>query len=198
MLLFAFVLGGIVIGTAMNRFHNRKNQLQNLLDIRGLWFPIVGFLLELPFSYFPAFALQFNWLLTSLSSLCILVFLMFNFRRGLPILLIAAGTLCNYCVIAFNHFRMPVSPDALAMFPGMTAEAVYAKKVNYFIALGDVRLYYLGDMIPVHLPLIGGFFSVGDVLLGFGIMIFIILVLTQKQCGGHSNGSATQMESQTH
>ncbi|MDF2632370.1 MAG: hypothetical protein K0Q85_966, partial [Caproiciproducens sp.] len=98
----------------------------------------------------------------------------------LPVLLIAAGTICNYSVIALNHFRMPVSPAALAMYPGMTPEAVYAKKVNYFVATNGAKLYFLGDVIPVHLKRVGGFFSIGDVLLGFGIMIFIISVLTKK------------------
>lgn len=181
MLLFAFVLLGILIGMALNRYHGRKNQLRNVSNLSGLWFPIAGLLLELPFSYFPAFALQFNWLLISLSSLCVFTFLIVNRRRWLADFLIAAGTLCNYCVIAFNHFRMPVSRAALAMYPGMTAEAVYAKKVKYFIASGEVKLPFLGDVIPVHLPILGGFISVGDVLLSFGVMIFIILVLTEEQ-----------------
>jgi hypothetical protein len=181
MLLFLFALAGIVISLAMNRLQGRKNPLQNVSDIRGLWFPIAGVLLELPFSYFPSFALQFAWILTTLSSLCVVAFLILNRRRALSVLLIAAGTVCNYCVIAFNHFRMPVSPAALAMYPGMTPEAVYAKKVNYFVATDGARLYFLGDIIPVHLKRIGGFFSVGDVLLGLGIMLFIISVLTAQK-----------------
>ena len=181
MLLFVFVLLGIVIGMAMNRYQGKKDQLRNVSNLSGLWFPIAGLLLELPFSYFPAFALEFNWLLVSLSSLCVFLFLIVNRRRWLADSLIAAGTVCNYCVIAFNHFRMPVSLSALAVYPGMTAEAVYAKKVKYFIASGDVKLPFLGDMIPVQLPILGGFISVGDVLLSFGVMIFIILVLTEKQ-----------------
>ncbi len=180
MLLFIFALAGIVIGFAMNRLQGRKNQLQNISDIRGLWLPIAGVLLHLPFSYFPAFALQFAWLLTTLSSLCIVVFLILNRGRLLPVLFIAAGTVCNYSVIALNHFRMPVSPAALAMYPGMTPEAVYAKKVNYFVATSGAKLYFLGDVIPVPLKRVGGFFSIGDVLLGIGIMIFIISVLIKK------------------
>ncbi len=182
MFLFVFVLIGIVISLAINRYYGRKNQFQNVFNIKGMWLPICGLLLELPFSYFPVFALQFAWLLTSLSSVCVFIFLILNRRRWLPVLLIAAGTLCNYCVIAFNHFRMPVSPVALSMYPGMTTEAVYASKVNYFIASNGARLYFLGDIIPVRLPLVGGFLSAGDVLLGFGIMFFIILVLTEKRC----------------
>lgn len=182
MILFLFALAGIVIALLMNRLQGRNNQLQNITDIRGLWYPIAGVLLELPFSYFPAFALQFSWILTTMSSLCIIVFLVLNHRRLLPVLLIAAGTICNYCVISFNHFRMPVSPAALAMYPGMTPEAVYAKRANYFIATGNnAKLYFLGDVIPVHVKLIGGFISAGDVLLGLGIMFFIISVLKAEK-----------------
>jgi hypothetical protein len=67
------------------------------------------------------------------------------------------------------------------MYPDMTAEAVYAKRVNYFIAQSGANLYYLGDIIPIPLHSLRGFISAGDVLIGFGVLLFIVVVITQKQ-----------------
>jgi len=181
MFLFGFALVGILIGIALNMYHGKKDHLRGVYDIRGLWLPILGLLLESIFSYFPQFALQFAGPLTCASYLCIFAFLILNHKKKLPPLLIAAGSLCNFTVIACNGFRMPISPAALVMYPDMTAEAVYAKRVNYFVAQSGANLYFLGDIIPIPLHSLNGFISIGDVLLGFGILLFIVVVFTQKQ-----------------
>ncbi len=186
MVLFLFVLAGILVAIAVNRSRGVKSQYDNIADIRGVWLPVAGLLSELPFSYFPAFAAKIPWLFTGLSYLCIIIFLILNRRRWLAAVLAGAGTLCNLLVIVCNNFRMPVSPKALAMYPGMTAAAVYAKKANYFIAGSGTRFYFLGDVIPVPVPLIGGFISVGDILLGLGIACFTAMVLTQQKNGASS------------
>lgn len=178
MVLFLFVLAGILVATAVNHSRGIKNQYGNIAAIRGLWLPVAGLLSELPFTYFPSFAAKVAWLFTGLSYLCIIVFLILNRRRWLAAVLTGVGTLCNLLVIVCNNFRMPVSQKALVMYPGMTAEAVYAKKANYFIAGSGTKFYYLGDVIPVPVPLVGGFISVGDILLGLGIACFIVLILT--------------------
>jgi len=178
MILFLFVLAGILIAVVVNYSRGVKMQYGNVASIRGLWLPVAGLLAELPFSYFPDFAAKVPWLFTGLSYLCIIIFLILNRNRRPAVVLAGAGTLCNLLVIVCNHFRMPVSVQALAMYPGMTAEAVYARKANYFIAAEGARLYFLGDIIPVPIPHIGGFISVGDILLGLGIACFVALVLT--------------------
>lgn len=178
MVLFLFVLAGILIAAAVNCRRGVKMQYGNVASIRGLWLPVAGLLAELPFSYFPDFAAKVPWLFTGLSYLCIILFLILNRNRRSAVILAGAGTLCNLLVIICNHFRMPVSVQALAMYPGMTAEAVYARKANYFIASDGARLYFLGDIIPVPIPHIGGFISVGDILLGLGIACFVVLILT--------------------
>lgn len=179
MILFLFVLAGILIAAAVNYSRGVKMQYGNVASIRGLWLPVAGLLAELPFTCFPVFAAKVPWLFTGLSYLCIIIFLILNRNRRPAVVLAGAGTFCNLLVIACNHFRMPVSVKALAMYPGMTAEAVYARKANYFIALDGARLYFLGDIIPVPIPHVGGFISVGDILLGLGIACFVALVLTE-------------------
>lgn len=181
MILFAFVLIGIIAAVIMNKRSGRKNNLQGVSSIQGLWLPLAGILLHGAFSFLPGFALRYAGVITCISYLCIFGFLFLNRQRKLPSALMALGALSNFAVIAANGFRMPVSPAALAMYPGMTAEAVYSQKVNYFIALKGANLYPLGDVIPVPLRVLGGFISVGDLLLGLGLLLFIVWVLTQER-----------------
>ncbi len=181
MILFVFVLVGIVAGLVMNRRSGKKNQLQGVSCIRGAWLPLTGILLHASFTFLPAVALQYAAVITTLDYACILVFLFLNRQRKVSAALMAVGSLSNYAVIAANRFRMPVSPAALSMYPGMTPEAVYAKKVNYFIALNGANLYPLGDIIPVPLRWLGAFISVGDLFIGVGLLLFIVWVLTMEQ-----------------
>lgn len=181
MILFAFVLVGIVAGLVMNWRRGKKNHLQGVSRIRGLWLPLAGILLHGSFSFLPGFALRYAAVITTTDYLCILAFLFLNRQRKVPAALMASGSLSNFAVIAANGFRMPVSPAALAMYPGMTPEAVYAQKVNYFIAQNGANLYLLGDVIPVPLHGLSAFISVGDLFIGSGLMLFIMWVLTREQ-----------------
>ncbi len=179
MSLFIFVLAGILIGVLANWRSGRRNSLEGVYALHGLWLPIAGLLLDGSFSYLPDFTLRHAGIITCTGYLCIFAFLYLNREKRFPAILMAVGSMSNFLVIAANGFRMPVSPAALAMYPGMTAEAVYAKKVNYFIAQHGANLYYLGDVIPVPLRAVGGFISVGDLMLGFGLLLFIVMVFTQ-------------------
>lgn len=181
MILFVFVLAGILIGFAVNWRRGRKNSLGGVSRLHGLWLPIAGLLLDGSFSYLPAFALRYAGIITCTSYLCIFGFLFLNREKKFPVILMALGSLSNFIVIASNGFRMPVSPAALAVYPGMTAQAVYAKRVNYFIAQNGANLYFLGDIIPAPLHGLGGFLSIGDLVLGLGLLLFIVWVLTWEQ-----------------
>lgn len=177
--LFLFVAAGILTGMLVSWRRAGKVSLAGAAFVRGLWLPVAGFLLDGLFSWFPAFALRFAAPITCASYLCILAFLYLNRAERLPALLMAAGSLSNFLVIACNGFRMPVSPRVLAMFPGLTAEAVYAEKARYFVAQDGAVLYVLGDVIPVPVRALGAMISVGDLLLGVGLLLFIVRVLTQ-------------------
>ncbi|MBE6823004.1 MAG: hypothetical protein E7518_07910 [Ruminococcaceae bacterium] len=177
MILLIFALVGGVAAVVENLRRGTKPMLEGLACIRALWLPIVGFLLHGLISWAPAFALRFAGPLMSAYYFCILLFLFLNRREKIPMLFMALGSLCNFSVIAANGFRMPISPLALTMYPGMTPEAVYAEKVNYFVAVNGANLYPLGDIIPVPLGRLGGFASVGDLLLGVGLMLFLWKVL---------------------
>ena len=181
MILFLFALAGVVAAVVLNARRGEKFSLDEVTRIRGLWFPIAGVLLHGLFNWAPALALRYAGLLTCAGYLCIFCFLFLNRERKAPTIFMALGSLSNFSVIAANGFRMPVSPAALAMFPTMTPEALYAKKVNYFVAMNGAHLYPLGDVIPVPLGSWGGFASVGDLLLGVGVALFIVNVMTKRR-----------------
>lgn len=181
MTLLVFVLAGILIAIIVDLRRGEKITLDGVAEIRALWLPVAGLLLHGLITWAPAFALQYAGILTSITYLSILCFLFLNREKLVPCIIMAVGSLSNYIVIAANGFRMPVSPAALQMFPTMTPEALYAKKVNYFVALHGANFYYLGDIIPVPLPKFGGFASVGDLILGIGLAAFIIAAMTKKR-----------------
>lgn len=181
MILSGFAVAGILVGLILNALRGEKTTLSGIAQMRGLWLPILGALLDGLFSYAPSVAIRAPVLLTVASYSCVFIFLLLNRRYLFASVLMAAGSLSNFCVIAANRFRMPISPAALVMYPGMTPEAVYAKRANYFIATNGAKLYPLGDIIPVPLYGWGGFVSVGDLVLGVGLTLFIVCFLIQKR-----------------
>ena len=145
MTLFLFVLAGILIAAVRGR-KDRTFTPSQIVNAHALWLPVAGFLLHGLFDWAPSFALRTAGPLTLSYELCILLFFFFNRKERFPAILM--------------------------MYPGLTPEAVAAKKVNYFIASNGSRLYLLADVIPLPLGKLSGFISVGDLLLGVGLMLF--------------------------
>lgn len=91
-------------------------------------------------------------------------------RALVPVLL---GLAANATAILANHGLMPVSPGAartVGISPG----------VHDNVFVGDGRLAFLGDVfaLPSEFPL-ANVFSVGDILIGIGMMLFVVLVAIQ-------------------
>lgn len=106
------------------------------------------------------------------SYVVLLVFAAANLRvRALiPVLI---GLTANAVAILANHGLMPVSPGAartVGMSPG----------VHENVIVGEGRLGFLGDVfaLPSEFPL-ANVFSVGDILIGIGMMLFVVLVSIQ-------------------
>lgn len=177
MILLLFAVAGIALAAVRGRKTGGRFSPEGILCLRGLWFLLAGLLLHEVPVWIPGFPAQLFGLFTVIWDLFVLIFLFLNRNRGLPVFLMIAGTLSNFCVIASNGFRMPVSPAALAMYPGMTPEAVAARKVGYFVAVRGANLYYLGDVVPVPFGRLGGFASAGDLLLGVGLMLLLAEVM---------------------
>jgi predicted MFS family arabinose efflux permease len=79
------------------------------------------------------------------------------------------GMLCNAVAIVANGGEMPVSGAALR-------EAGLASSDGANVSVAADRLWFLGDVfaLPARLPL-ANVFSVGDILIAFGAIAFIVL-----------------------
>lgn len=119
-----------------------------------------------------------------LSYLLLFVFACSNFRSRLlyPILV---GLAMNATAIIANGGRMPVAAGAAA-----AANVAPADTAN--VSLGAHHLRFLGDVfaLPVQLPL-ANVFSIGDVLIAFGMIGFIVAVATTN--GGEPQLNARRL-----
>jgi hypothetical protein len=88
-------------------------------------------------------------------------------RALVPVLL---GLAANATAILANHGLMPVSPGA-----ARTVDITPGVHDNVFVGHG--RLGFLGDVfaLPSEFPL-ANVFSVGDILIGIGMMLFVVLI----------------------
>jgi MFS family permease len=86
---------------------------------------------------------------------------------------LAAGMALNAIAIAANGGKMPVSPEA------WRAAGLGTPSGSENVRLGAERLGFLGDIfaLPAGFPL-ANVFSVGDLLIGFGAILFIVSVAT--------------------
>jgi len=178
MLLLMFVILGIVAGVLA------KGKFSGLIELRGLWFPIIAFAASSVPGYAPGISLLPKAAIISLSYFCSLAFVVLNRHYFAAAVLSGLGIISNYIVIAANGFRMPISEYALVYYPDMTAKAVLESRADYFVAVnGEAELLILGDVICVPVPYLGGFISVGDVFLAVGVFILIISAMIGAKSG---------------
>lgn len=111
------------------------------------------------------------WLL----SYAMLIALILQNRHIRGIGVVAAGLVCNLVAIIANGGLMPVTEDALR-----DAGLSYDVR-NNSVSLAEPHLSALVDRFaaPEWLPL-GNVFSVGDVLIGVGIVIVIVLAMQPR------------------
>ena len=75
---------------------------------------------------------------------------------------------------------MPVSTKALTVF-NITAQSVYSKRPDYFVAENGANLMFMGDIIYFPVPRFNGFISIGDILLAIGMFLLVFVVMTKKE-----------------
>jgi hypothetical protein len=90
---------------------------------------------------------------------------------GIP--LVVAGAISNLAAIVANGGYMPAEPGALASL-GKTAPAIYSNSA----VVSQPSLELLTDRfaLPAWVPFTN-VFSVGDVLLGFGVVVLIVVAM---------------------
>jgi len=95
------------------------------------------------------------------------------------------GAFLNFLVMALNGGKMPVSLEVtswlgLQQFVELLENNYYP---DYTIISSSTRLPFLGDMLPYFSFLFRRFFvaSVGDYLLGIGVMLFLVHHLRKEE-----------------
>lgn len=163
--IYGLVLG-ILVGLA------RGGRLGNLAELKFEWplVAIAGLAAQLVLFSAPVAAVvgQAGPILYVASSLVVLAVVLRN-RRLPGLMLIAVGAISNLVAILANGGYMPADPAALAL-AGLDPTTAYSNSIvtnnAAFAALTDIFA------IPGWLPF-ANVFSVGDVLIGAGIVIAI-------------------------
>lgn len=171
MLLFLSIVLGLIVGFI------RKGNIFELNSLRCLWIVILPFAATLLIKFYPEISYLLKAIVTTLSYLCVILFAIANRKQKVAAAFIGIGTLSNYLVIALNSFRMPISIRALSVYPTMAAEAVLSQRADYFVATDGANLMFLADVIYMPTKLLGGFLSIGDIVLAIGMFLLIVQVM---------------------
>ncbi|HPF88413.1 MAG TPA: DUF5317 family protein [Candidatus Limiplasma sp.] len=191
MIIALFIVLSIPVGYLLGgKLRNVKNY-----TTRALGLPIAAFLLEAaaPFlrNLISTPIAQWHWVLVTAQYLMLFIFCFLN-RKSKAVWIIFVACVLNFFVIALFGFRMPVAPYARDM-PEMAATIARIESGDYFrytIASASDPFWFLGDVILIPLKYIGGFASIGDLLLGIGCgWLFCGWMRTEKQ-SQPSNGVA--------
>jgi len=166
-----FLLPSLVLGLVLAVALGGKPERILSVRFRTTWaiplaFAIQIFLFTSAAAHVPA---RLHGLLHVSTYLLLLLFAAANVRvRGLSFVLL--GTLANAAAIIANGGSMPVSPEAAE------AAGVSLQGTSNVSAHAD-RLSFLGDVfaLPSALPF-GNVFSLGDLLIGFGMVAFLVIV----------------------
>ncbi|MEN3185059.1 MAG: DUF5317 domain-containing protein [Atribacterota bacterium] len=177
-----FLIIGLLIGWL------RGGRLGNLSRTRFscTWIILLGMVAKFIFLLLP---LPYASLFHLFSMLVVFVGTLFNLKlSGMPCLTL--GALANVLVMAANGGKMPVS-TTVARWLGLTDLIRNLEKGFYpdYVAIGlSTRLSFLADVLPYFSLLFRKFFvvSIGDYLLGLGVLWFLIYYLGRKEkkiCG---------------
>lgn len=177
-----FLVIGLLIGWL------RGGRLENLSRVRlsCMWIILLGmgakfvFLLS-PFPHASLFHL--------LSMVVVFGGTLFNLKlSGMPFLTL--GSLTNVLVMAVNQGRMPVSITVARWLnlPNLIQNLEKGLYPDYIAVNSSTRLLFLADVLPYFSLLFRKFFvvSIGDYLLGLGVLWFLVHYLGRKEkkiCG---------------
>ncbi len=158
--LLAVLVVSVVIGVA------RGGKLANVSEIyaRGWVLLFLAFGMQWVATLLSADSGRLATALILVSYVALLLAVWLN-RRHPGAMLAGIGVAMNFLVIAVNG-GMPVSEEAIVLAGGSAGASLDAKHV---LLTAESRLPFLADVIPLPREVI----SIGDVLLGVGIGVFI-------------------------
>jgi hypothetical protein len=104
-----------------------------------------------------------------------------NFRS---IRLMTVGAVMNFIAIIANGCLMPVSPEARELAQMTLLDSLQFGKIlpegsGIYLPITETNMWFLTDIIPAHS--LGGVFSAGDVLIGFGIILLIVEIIRSNK-----------------
>ena len=181
-----FMLWAIPVGILAGLAGRGRLEALSVFRFRWGWLAVAGLLVQVVLFTEAGDTLAggFGPALYVLSTLAVFVAVLRNVRvPGMAI--VALGSLANLVAITANGGAMPADPDALAL-AGLDGPGLHTNSV----VLADPALKPLTDIfaIPASWPL-ANVFSVGDVLIGVGIVIVIAAAMrrtTAKTAGSDS------------
>lgn len=123
-----------------------------------------------------------------LSYLLLFVFVWAN-RRHLGVSVIGVGLLLNFVAIAANGGLMPISPETLVragltqQLPQLEIGEPVPHTKNIVLEQEDMSLWFLSDILALDNPLGVRAFSVGDTVIGAGLVVTLAQLLLPRRKG---------------
>ena len=189
-----FILYAIVVGVALGLL--LRGRLAGVGDIQLRWaLLIVGGLLVQLLLFSDFVAARVGVLGPSIyvvSSMVVLVAVLRNVDvPGMA--LVALGAAANQLAIVANGGFMPAGADALAA-QQRHAQGLYSNSA----AIPNPAFPYLTDIfaMPTWLPM-ANIFSVGDVLIGVGVVVAIVVAMRRSARAAGASGNLPQAEAAT-
>ena len=171
---FCALAVGWLTGGRLSRFERA--------GLRWLPLPVVALLVqELLLPRLPALAPP----LVALSYGMLLVFFWNNRHLKKFALLAGSGCALNALVISANGFRMPVTQRAAEHLSSAGLARLTTGEIPMYALAGpDTRMWFLGDILYCPLPVLGGFASIGDLLLAAGVFFCILCIMAPSKLPG--------------
>ena len=159
--------------------------LLGLPKVRSVWaFFVAAAMQRVPFAFFaPDLLVEIKKALL-ISSYLLLAWTLVRNVNFRSVRLILFGSLLNLVAIVANGGLMPVSPQARSL-AGMTELGgtwlgkVTPQGTGILLNVDQTRLWAFTDVIPWNQ--VGGVFSVGDVLLGVGLVLFFVELICWRR-----------------
>ena len=185
-----FILYAVLLGLAAG--FAGGGRLAGLAELRFRWAPLIliGFLVQVVLftDQVAAVVGAAGPPIYVASTLLVVVAVARNARLpGIPI--VFAGALSNLAAILANGGYMPADPAALASL-GKTAPTIYSNSA--VLARPSLELLTDRFALPVWVPF-ANVFSVGDVLLGAGVAVLIVVAMRRPSpaADGHDTPAAS-------
>lgn len=175
---------GVFLGLALGLLAG--GELDNLVHVRLRWLPVLLWAVVARFgldALLSAGAIPDGLRLWLVLVAYVLLTAMLLANRGLPGLTAAAiGTAANGIAIVANGGWMPVWQPSLAA-AGFDPNALHSNFHRMLVGPVDAGFFAHGgplvDIIPIPLPIVQSVASVGDLLLGAGLAMFVFAALVR-------------------